>query len=73
MALGRTFKFTPGEKVTALEANETYLQNLLKRTKRYSDITQKQDADSLRKLLVRHNNYVPDLILEITLDAEKNG
>jgi hypothetical protein len=45
----------------------------MKRTRKYADITQKQNEESLRALLLKYRNFVPDLILDISLDAEKNG
>ena len=62
MAEGRKFKKVPGD-LERVEANEFYLKNLLKRTSNYSDITQMENEESLRKLLVIYRNYVPDLIL----------
>ena len=56
-----------------VSVNEFYLQNLLKRTRNYGDITQKQNEESLRALLKKYRNFVPDLILDLILDAEKNG
>ena len=72
LAKGRKFQtdLTDSSKV---QLNEVYLQNLVTRTKNYADITQKQTEESLRFLLMKYRNFVPDVILYLTLEAEKHG
>jgi replication-associated recombination protein RarA len=70
----RQYKYDP-ESVKAGDTivNEVYFKNLMKRTRNYADITQKQNEFTMRELLKKHNNYCPDVILDITVDAELNG
>lgn len=67
----RRYKYDPASvNASDVVVNEVYFKNLMKRTRNYADITQKQNEQTMWELLKKHNNYCPDVILDITIDAE---
>ena len=61
--------FTPSK----VKVDNDLVDRMMPRTKIFSDIFNKLNAYDLIELCKKHNNYAPDIVLDLYMRAEEEG